>query len=107
MGLVHALAGYLHRFQQPAPVAPPSASFDHDDAQKYELSHARLTIAESYSPLYERIKATRATGHLWHTADDEFFNGAVALFDQFVEHVRDRKCLEIGAGPYGYLSPAD
>lgn len=103
--------GALRRFFRPArtvPVAPPvPAAFDHERAQEYELNHAQGTINESYVGLWEEIRARRQTGHLWHTADDEFFHGNAALFQEFVEYIRTRKCMEIGSGPYGFLAPAD
>ena len=36
---------------------------------------------------------------------DLWFQGDTALWSQFVDHTRDRKCLEVGSGPFGYLAP--
>lgn len=74
-------------------------------AQWYELISAKGTINRSFADLLNHIDATKAAGGLWHGPDDAFFGGERALFDSFAEHVRDRRCLEIGSGPFGYLSP--
>lgn len=74
-------------------------------AQWYELISAKGTINRSFADLLNQIDAARAAGSLWHGPNDAFFGGDQATFDDFVRYVRDRHCIEIGSGPYGYLSP--
>ena len=79
--------------------------FFHRRAQRYESSSNRITIQTDFRRVYESWEQERAAGHLWQTADDMWFQGDATLWSQFVDHVRDRKCLEIGSGPFGYLAP--
>lgn len=74
-------------------------------AQWYELISAKGSINRSFAELIVALDTAKAAGNLWQGPNDLFFGGDEALFRGFVEHVRDRSCLEIGAGPYGYLSP--
>lgn len=83
-----------------------SRNFDHAAAQHFEWKNNRQEIRTSFANLYSRVENEIASGGLWHGANDDFFCGDNALFAQFVEHVRTRKCLEIGSGPFGYLLPA-
>lgn len=82
------------------------ATFDHTRAQKFEWDHNRQTIRESFPQLYSDVEKNLSAGGLWHGPNDQFFGGDAQLFGEFVAHVRDRKCLEIGSGPFGFLLPA-
>ena len=94
----------LYKFTQQGAVAQQS-DFKHADAQKYEFDSAKQTIREAYPNLLEMWKVAKQSGDLWQNADDQWFLGNRDLFTKFVEHVRDRKCLEIGSGPFGHLAP--
>jgi SAM-dependent methyltransferase len=83
----------------------PSIEFDHAAAQRYELSHAKRTIELDFSKLLAKVDAASKAGSLWMSHDDQFFAGDRALFDAVVERARDRRCLEVGCGPFGYLAP--
>jgi hypothetical protein len=83
-----------------------SSKFDHELAQRFEWRNNRQEINSTFKKLYEAVAADRAAGGIWHKAEDQFFCGDETLFNSFVEHIRDRKCLEIGSGPYGFLAPA-
>jgi hypothetical protein len=82
-----------------------ASKFNHRSAQKYEMLSARGTIRRSFSAVFSAWEKERAQGGLWQSAGDEWFQGNVDLYGAFVEHVRDRKNLEIGSGPFGYLAP--
>jgi len=79
--------------------------FHHRSAQQYEMLSARGTIARDFPRLYAAWENERSAGGMWQSADDQWFLGNVGLWTAFVEHVRDRTNLEIGAGPFGYLAP--
>jgi hypothetical protein len=79
--------------------------FSHEDAQLFEAAFARKTIEADFPELWQRWQRDVADGSLWHGADDQWFGGDAALWGEFVEHVRPRKALEIGSGPFGYLGP--
>jgi hypothetical protein len=83
----------------------PPSGFWHEAAQRFEESFARSAIEADFPGLLDRWRVARAEGSLWHSADDQWFQGDVVLFETFVEHVRSRRCLEIGSGPFGYLGP--
>lgn len=75
-------------------------------AQWYEFKSAKGTIRRRGEHMLDKLDSMKAAGDLWQTADDPFFGGDQATFSTFIAHVRDRVCLEIGSGPYGYLGPA-
>jgi len=79
--------------------------FKHRSAQQYEMLSARGTMRRSFLEVHAACEKERSRGGLWQSADDQWFLGDVELFRTFVEHVRDRVNLEIGAGPFGYLAP--
>ena len=79
--------------------------FKHRSAQQYEMLSARGTMRRNFLEVHAACEGERARGGLWQSADDQWFLGDVELFRTFVEHVRDRTNLEIGAGPFGYLAP--
>lgn len=79
--------------------------FQHADAQRFEFEFARKTMDEAYPRLLGEWRSAKASGGLWQHAGDQWFQGDTALFDTWVEHVRGRKCLEIGSGPFGHLAP--
>jgi hypothetical protein len=79
--------------------------FHHRSAQQYEILSARGTMRRTFSKVYSDWERERARGGLWQSADDQWFLGNAGLWRTFVEHVRDRRNLEIGSGPFGYLAP--
>lgn len=81
--------------------------FSHGKAQKYEIRAAKKTIRNNFREVYEYWKALHEAGGVWRTPDDLWFQGDIDLFDKFVSHVTDRKCLEIDCGPFGYLPTHD
>lgn len=84
-----------------------SAPFEHRSAQSHELASARRTMDEHYVDLLAEVRRVQESDGLWQSANDEWFCGNQELWDGFVEHARSRKCLEIGSGPFGYLSPCN
>lgn len=98
--MIAELASRLRR------VAGATGAFSHRRAQRYEKAHATATIRESWPPLHTRWTEAVTHGSLWHTADDPWFQNDQRLFDEFVEYVRPRRCLEVGSGPFGWLGPA-
>jgi hypothetical protein len=80
--------------------------FNHEKAQRYEIRGARKAIRKDFPGIWEAWQQERERGGLWHSAGDPWFQEDTALFSQFVEHVRNKKCLEIGSGPFGFLGPA-
>lgn len=94
----------LHRMLSRSSAAGP---FDHGRAQAYEFASARRRMDEDYVDLLGHVRGAQRQGSLWHSADDQFFVGNEELWGRFVEHVRSRKCLEIGSGPFGYLAPCN
>lgn len=85
--------------------ATHSGGFTHADAQRFELKSAKQTIRDAYPALLAQWREVKAQNGLWQSADDHWFRGDGPLFAQFVSHVRTRKCLEIGSGPFGFLAP--
>jgi hypothetical protein len=79
--------------------------FNHRSAQQYENLSARGTMRRTFPEVYAAWEREKAQGGLWHGADDQWFLGNAGLWTTFLEHVRDRKNLEIGSGPFGYLAP--
>ena len=89
--------------QTPTPL--PAGGFDHAGAQRYELEHNRVTIEETFPELFTLWQAEKMKGSLWQSANDLWFCGNEQLWSGYRDHIRDRKCLEVGSGPYGYLAP--
>lgn len=86
--------------------ARPGGHFSHAYAQEYERNFAAQAIRADFPRLWSSYQEAMASGSLWHGPDDQWFQGDTTLWEQFVEHVRGRLCLEIGSGPFGYLGPA-
>lgn len=82
-----------------------SSDWAHASAQRFEIAFAENLIKKTFADLWDRIEQERVSGGLWQSAADEFFMGNEQIWNGFRDHVRDRKCLEIGSGPYGYLTP--
>lgn len=92
----------------PPPPPPPvevMVGFDHSKAQVFELDHNAQTIESDFARVYAEAAENEAVGGLWQSASDQWFQGDESLFQQFVEHVRERKVLEIGPGPFGHIAP--
>jgi len=79
--------------------------FLHEAAQKYEARSAAQNIEQHFPNLYDSWEKAKEDGSLWHYADNQWFSGNMELWNDFIKHVKDRKCLEIGSGPFGYLAP--
>jgi hypothetical protein len=84
--------------------APP-AGFDHRKAQRFELAHNAPSIRSDFPAFFAAVEKERSLAGLWNGPDDAWFQGDEALWLTFVAHVRPRRCLEIGCGPFGYLAP--
>lgn len=82
-----------------------SGTFDHAKAQEYEWRNNAVVIRDHFPEVYSAVEADRAAGGLWYRAEHQFFEGDEALYADFVARVRDRKCLEVGSGPFGFLPP--
>jgi hypothetical protein len=81
-------------------------NFDHGRAQVYERAAEIEVIRSAFPELLERWREERRKGSLWESADDQWFQGDEDLWEAFVAHVRNRRCLEIGSGPFGFLGPS-
>lgn len=104
----NAVANRLERLSDRIRATKSTANqigFDHEDAQKYEFDHNQQTIKDHFTHVYAKYEKEKAVGGLWQSANDEWFLGDVELFNSWVEHVRNRKCLEIGSGPFGHIAP--
>ncbi|KZE34089.1 hypothetical protein IMF23_04245 [Chelatococcus daeguensis] len=95
----------IHAITPPILADRKGSGFDHSVAQAYEIDSARKTIEEAFPRIIKTYDEVVAQGGLWQGANDEWFRGDEEAFRRFVDHVRNRKCLEIGSGPFGYLSP--
>lgn len=82
--------------------APPQ-QFDHAKAQRYELSSANRTIEQNFPEVFARFQKLRSEPGPWRDPNSPWFGSDKRLWDDFASHVRSRKCLEIGSGPWGYL----
>jgi hypothetical protein len=80
-------------------------AFSHGRAQQYERRYAARLIRTDYPDLRRRWQEAIDAGSMWQGPDDEWFQGDRELWDSFAAHVRTRRCLEIGSGPFGYLGP--
>jgi SAM-dependent methyltransferase len=83
----------------------PAVGFDHAAAQRYELLHAKRTIEADFPGLLAEVDVASKNGDLWMSSADHFFSGDQKLFDAVIERIGDRRCLEVGCGPFGYLAP--
>lgn len=81
------------------------SKFSHEAAQRYELRHGDQANLDHFPRLISEVTAERERGGLWQSCNDQWFGGNEVFWREFVAHVRERKCLEIGSGPFGYLSP--
>jgi hypothetical protein len=81
------------------------------DSQKYELEHAiGFMDAPFFRQLFAETKAGKlnlSTGHRDSLMLKEFFGGARAQFDQFVAHITDKSCLDVGPCVLSPLSAWD
>jgi hypothetical protein len=80
--------------------------FSHDRAQRFESKFAAELIRTDFPGVLQRWQEAIGAGSLWQGPDDHWFQGDRELWDGFAAHVRTRRCLEIGSGPFGYLGPA-
>jgi SAM-dependent methyltransferase len=83
-----------------------SGAFSHQQAQRFESTFAARLIRADFPDLLTRWQEAMQAGSLWQSSDDQWFQGDRELWDSFVAHVRTRRCLEIGSGPFGYLGPS-
>jgi hypothetical protein len=82
-----------------------AGGFNHRSAQTYEMLSAQGSMRRDFPEVYAKWERERAAGGLWQSGDDQWFLANADLWTAFVEHVRDRTNLEVGAGPFGYLAP--
>lgn len=78
--------------------------FNHKSAQKYEFNSARVAILNDFDTVYQKWEECKKYGGLWQDDSNQWFQGDSIAWNEFVEHVRNKKCLEIGSGPFGFLS---
>jgi len=77
-------------------------NWDHATAQRYEIAAARGFVLEAFPRNYAHWEAQPAD-FIYYSVDDQFFCGDTELFAQFKRHIPNRRCLEIGSGPFGHL----
>lgn len=82
---------------------PAQPNFSQTAAQKYEKASAEQTILKHFAIVYQQWEEATSKGSLWQTENDIWFQGDVKLWRGFVDYVKDKKCLEIGSGPFGYI----
>jgi hypothetical protein len=80
------------------------AAFDHAQAQRYEFAHNRIDIAEHFPRLSAALDEEMTNGGVWFKPEHHWFDNDQAFFDSFIMHIRHRKSLEIGSGPFGFLA---
>ncbi len=80
-------------------------SFNHKIAQYYEGVAGIETIKANFERTFRNYEKAKNKGELWQSENDLWFQGDIQLWQGFVEYVKERICVEIGAGPFGYLSP--
>ncbi len=85
------------------PAAPPPG-FNHDRAQLYEFESNRRDIAEHFPRLSAALDQEIANGGVWYRPEHHWFGGDEAFFARFIDDLRDRRSLEIGSGPFGFLA---
>lgn len=78
--------------------------FSHPIAQHYESLSSDRTMIDDFEKVFESWELEKERGSLWQSPRI-WFAGNEALWNDFVDHVKERKCLEIGSGPFGYLAP--
>lgn len=76
-----------------------------EKAQNYELNYATKVINEDFKSIYLKWLDCKNQGSLWQDEHNQWFQGDKESWNQFVEWVKDKKCLEIGSGPFGFLAP--
>ena len=74
-------------------------------AQLYESRYADKVIREDFPGVFRRWEQARKDRQLFQDCNDQWFAGDEKTWSDFVGHVRDRRSLEIGSGPFGYLAP--
>jgi hypothetical protein len=85
----------------PLPAAP---RFDHGRAQLYEFESNRHDIAEHFPRLTAELEREIANGGVWYRPEHHWFGADEAFFTSFIDHLRNRRSLEIGSGPFGFLA---
>lgn len=85
------------------PVAQ-APGFDHGRAQLYEFESNRRDISEHFPRLIAALDQEVAHGGVWYRPDHHWFGGDETFFATFIDHLRDRRSLEIGSGPFGFLA---
>jgi hypothetical protein len=85
--------------------SPTGSVFNHTDAQRYELEHNAATIRENHERLIVEWNTEKSRGGLWQSEANQWFEGDTSLWQRYVDHIRQRRSLEVGSGPVGYLSP--
>lgn len=81
---------------------PEVYDFDHQFALKVEKDCARTTIMEHFPRIYRAWEENNAKGIRWGMGSDIWFPDEDSLV-KFMDSIKDKKCLEIGSGPFGYL----
>jgi hypothetical protein len=87
-----------------APDGSTTAGFDHGRAQLYEFESNRRDIAEHFPRLIAALDQEVAGGGVWYRPEHHWFGGDETFFANFIGHLRDRRSLEIGSGPFGFLA---
>ncbi len=82
------------------------SEFHHENALRYEKDSNEITIKDHFANVYQAVQEAKEKGILWGSSNDIWFKDNDALAD-FMKYIADKKCLEIGSGPFGYLGPRD
>jgi glycosyltransferase involved in cell wall biosynthesis len=87
---------------------PNIENFDHTKAQTYELNESISWLRSNFESIYSELEESKIkfqeTGEIWTGPGNvigEFFNNNKKLWLDFIEHIKDKTCLEIGSGPCG------
>lgn len=89
-----------------APRREKDSEFHHGNAQSYEKDSSEITIKDHFANVYQAVQEGKEKGILWGSSNDIWFEDNATLAD-FMKFIADKKCLEIGSGPFGYLGPRD
>ena len=82
--------------------------FNWSEAQEYELRNSQCWLKENFESLFPMIEAARQRSELWPGPLDlvvkEFFAARREEWMEFATYIKDKTCLEVGAGPCGALA---
>lgn len=80
-------------------------NFDFEKAQNYEIGSAKRDMLRDFESVYKQWEKCKSEKGLWQDSHNQWFDGDEKEWQRFIKRIKKRKCLEIGSGPFGFLSP--